>query len=194
MVATKSNMLPIGTKAPFFTLQDVITKKEIELSANKAGKGLLVAFICNHCPFVIHLIEHLSLSFNALLDQDIVVYAISSNDIDRYPQDSPEKMVKLAEKYGFLFPYLYDSGQTVAHSFQAACTPDFFLFNDQQNLFYRGRYDATRPGSDERVNGKDLLGAVGSMLNHQDPPVNQSPSIGCNIKWTADNEPAYFKS
>jgi peroxiredoxin len=186
-------MLPIGTKSPTFSLPDVLSNKETQLASNKDANGYLIAFICNHCPFVIHLLEHFPAHFNKIKEAGINVFAISSNDIEKYPQDSPDKMRHLGLDYNFEFPYLYDESQQVAKSFTAACTPDFFLFDENLELFYRGRYDASRPGSTEGVSGKDLLGAVDALLKKEKAPIVQLPSIGCNIKWRLGNEPDYFK-
>jgi peroxiredoxin len=193
MVATNSCMLPIGTKAPSFSLPDVLSNKETHLADNQHANGYLIAFICNHCPFVIHLLEHLPDHFNKIQKAGIRVFAISSNDIEKYPQDSPDKMRQLGLDYNFEFPYLYDESQQVAKSFTAACTPDFFLFDENLELFYRGRYDISRPGSTDGVSGKDLLGAVDALLKKEKVPAVQLPSIGCNIKWRSENEPDYFK-
>jgi peroxiredoxin len=194
MVATKSNMLPIGTTAPNFQLKDVTTGEVIEFAKQNNAKGYVIAFICNHCPFVIHLLDHLSLKFNQMPSNGIEVYAISSNDIQNYPQDSPEKMAQLATQHKFTFPYLFDGNQEVAISYRAACTPDFFLFDDQKKLFYRGQYDSTRPGSKEVISGEDLLGAINNLLKGKTSPVDQQPSIGCNIKWIPGREPEYFNA
>ena len=193
MVATHSSMLPIGTKAPTFKLEDVSSGQVIELQENNDTQGHLIAFICNHCPFVIHLLDHLPRQLNKIKDEGIEVFAISSNDIGKYPQDGPEKMKELAQQYGFEFPYLYDETQKVAVSFSAACTPDFFLFNKKLELFYRGRYDPSRPGSEDPVTGTDLLHAIRLLQNGDSPPEKQLPSIGCNIKWKPGQEPYYFK-
>ena len=193
MVATNSSMLPIGTKANYFALEDVQSKKIVELQKGNEFKGYLIAFICNHCPFVIHLLEHLTVQFNALQKEGIKVLSISSNDIEKYPQDSPEKMRLLAENYGFEFPYLFDESQEVAISFKAACTPDFFLFDANLELFYRGRYDSSRPGSNHPVTGEDLLKAVQCIKLDSIYPQKQMPSIGCNIKWYPNREPNYFQ-
>ena len=194
MVATQSCMLPIGTIAPRFSLEDVTSKEIVELKSGDKSKGYLVAFICNHCPYVIHLLNHLPIEFNRLQENGIKVYAISSNDIENYPQDSPGAMQQLAQDYNFKFPYLYDENQEVASSYTAACTPDFFLFDENLSLFYRGRYDSSRPGSDKVVSGEDLLGAVDCLLNEKKVPEEQLPSIGCNIKWKPGHEPFYFQT
>ena len=194
MVATQSCMLPIGTIAPRFSLEDVTSKEIVELKSGDKSKGYLVAFICNHCPFVIHLLNHLPIEFNRLQENGIKVFAISSNDIENYPQDSPGAMQQLAQDYNFKFPYLYDENQEVAVSYTAACTPDFFLFDENLSLFYRGRYDSSRPGSDKVVSGEDLLSAVDCLLNEKKVPEEQLPSIGCNIKWKPGHEPSYFQT
>ena len=193
MVATHSSMLPLGTPAPAFNLKDVVSGDMISLQKKDTANGYLVAFICNHCPFVIHLLEHLPAHFNEIQDKGIEVFAISSNDIVNYPQDSPEKMKEFSEFHGFKFPYLYDEKQDVACAYTAACTPDFFLFDKELKLFYRGRYDATRLGSEAQITGEDLLGAIDCLLEESVPPKDQFPSIGCNIKWQVGQEPSYFK-
>jgi peroxiredoxin len=194
MVATKSSMLPLGTTAPAFKLKDVVSGEMVSLQKKDNAKGYLIAFICNHCPFVIHLLEHLPSRFNNIQDEGIKVFAISSNDIVDYPQDSPEKMKELSQSHGFRFPYLFDEKQDVATAFTAACTPDFFLFDKNLKLIYRGRYDATRPGSETQITGEDLLGAVDCLLGEGLPSNDQFPSIGCNIKWQAGKEPSYFSN
>ena len=140
MVATASTMLPLGTKAPQFALPNVLNDTSVQIEEN-GSPAHLVAFICNHCPYVIHLLDHLTEYFNQLVDDGISVYLVSSNDIDNYPADSPDKMRDLATEYGFRFPYLFDDDQRIAKAYQAACTPDFFLFDHELSLFYRGRYD-----------------------------------------------------
>ncbi len=183
MVATKSTMLPLGTKSPSFQLQDPRTNNLVEFSSDTKGKGFLFAFICNHCPFVVHLKKHFPELFNKWVKVGIKVYAISANDSVKYPDDSPEKMAQEAIKMNFNFPYLYDESQAVAKTFQASCTPDFFLFNEKKELFYRGQYDGSRPNRSDEVTGEDLSNAVNLMLNGEEPPRDQLPSIGCNIKW-----------
>ena len=193
MVATNSSMLPIGTKAEYFSLEDVRSKNIVELKKENDVKGYLIAFICNHCPFVIHLLEHLTVQLNEMQKEGIKVLTISSNDVENYPQDSPEKMKELAQSYGFEFPYLFDESQEVAISFRAACTPDFFLFDANLELFYRGRYDSSRPGSQHPVTGNDLVKAVDCLQLGYPYPEEQMPSIGCNIKWRPNCEPSYFQ-
>jgi len=193
MVATNSSMLPISTKAEYFSLEDVRSKNIVELKKENDVKGYLIAFICNHCPFVIHLLEHLTVQLNEMQKEGIKVLTISSNDVENYPQDSPEKMKELAQSYGFEFPYLFDESQEVAISFRAACTPDFFLFDANLELFYRGRYDSSRPGSQHPVSGNDLVKAVECLQLGNPYPEEQMPSIGCNIKWRPNCEPSYFQ-
>jgi peroxiredoxin len=184
MVATKSNMVPLGTIAPSFSLLDPRYKKNVSFSMDTKGKGFIIAFICNHCPFVIHLKEHFTKLFNEFhTNSEINVYAISSNDSLNYPDDAPDKMAIESERLGLKFPYLFDEDQKVAKSYGASCTPDFYLFDEQKKLFYRGQYDDSRPGNAKKVTGKDISNAVNLMLHRKDSPVNQMPSIGCNIKW-----------
>ena len=183
MVATQSSMLKLGTKASSFKLLDTNSGKTISFSHSTVGRGFLFAFICNHCPYVIHLKKHFPGLFNNWLVQGLKVYAISSNDPLEYPADSPEKMSEETKDLHFNFPYLFDENQIVAQSFKATCTPDFFLFNENQELFYRGQYDSSRPGGKIEVNGKDLINAVNRMIAGENPPGNQTPSLGCNIKW-----------
>ncbi len=183
MVATQSNMVPLGTKAHPFSLMDSVNQKINYFSFETQGKGFLIAFICNHCPYVVHLNKHFPTFFNSLKELEIKVYAISSNDAVAYPDDSPEKMAIEAKRLQFNFPYLYDETQSVAKLYNAACTPDFFLYNKDKELFYRGQYDGTRPGKKEEVNGFDLTNAVDLLLAEKNPPNDQVPSLGCNIKW-----------
>lgn len=191
MAATPSTMLKLGTKAPAFSLPD-FDKRVVSLLESKGQKGTLVIFICNHCPYVIHLIEDLVVYTNELKESGIATLFISSNDIVKYPKDSPQKMKEFASHYGFKSPYLFDETQEVAKSYMAACTPDFFLFDDQLELQYRGQYDSSRPGNDVELSGKDLKTAVDYLLRGDEIPSIQIPSIGCNIKWKAGNEPDYF--
>lgn len=183
MSNTPSNMLPLGTKAPDFQLLDTISKNKLDLSDLKGEKGTLIMFICNHCPFVIHVIEEVSLLAKEYRQKGIHTIAISSNDIVNYPQDSPDRMTKFAERHDFTFPYLYDDTQQVAKAYQAACTPDFFLFDKQLELVYRGQLDDSRPGNGIPVNGKDLKRAMDQLLEGKEIPSEQKPSMGCNIKW-----------
>ena len=191
MVKTASTMLPLGSQAPEFSLPNV-DGSTVSLSDFEGKPGLLVMFICNHCPFVIHLREDLAKFGKEYQDQGLAVVAISSNDVENYPQDGPDKMKQEAESNGYTFPYLYDASQEVAKAYHAACTPDFFLFDSNRKLVYRGQFDDSRPGSDIPVTGEDLRAACDQVLAGQPVSVEQRPSIGCNIKWIAGSEPSYF--
>jgi peroxiredoxin len=192
MVATPSTMLELGTQAPSFCLPDPKSGNEVIFDHRLQKKGYLIAFICNHCPYVLHLLPRLSQLSNRWAEQGVQVYFISSNDVENYPADSPELMKELAIQYDFRFPYLFDEEQTVAHAYQAACTPDFFLFDSSYSLFYRGQFDSSRPHNEQEVNGEDLAYAVNQLLADSEPPINQKPSLGCNLKWKKGNEPQYF--
>jgi peroxiredoxin len=189
MALTESYMLPLKTKAPAFTLHNVISDKEEALDQLKGESGTLIVFMCNHCPYVIHLLEDIVKSAKEFLKNKVSTIAISSNSIISHPQDSPDKMKILAIEKEFSFPYLYDQTQKVAHSYRAACTPDFYLFDSELKLYYRGRYDDSRPGNDLAVTGKDLKEACQSMLKGEEYPQIQYPSMGCNIKWFEGNLP-----
>ena len=191
MVRTPSTMLPLGTRAPDFTLPNVDGR--LVSLANAAGpKGTLVMFICNHCPFVKHVADQLAALGRDFMPQGIGIVAISANDVAAHPADSPEQMVREAEERGYPFPDLYDASQEVAKAYHAACTPDFFLFDGARSLVYRGQLDASRPGNDVPVTGADLRAAIEAVLAGRVPAGNQTPSIGCNIKWKPGNEPGYF--
>lgn len=191
MVKTASTMLPLGTQAPDFSLLNV-DSQTISLSDFEGKPALLVMFICNHCPFVKHIAEELSALGREYQSRGAAVVAISSNDSTKYPEDSPEQMVHEAESRGYVFPYLFDEDQAVAKAYKAACTPDFFLFDGDQNLVYRGQLDASRPGNDIPVTGSDLRAALDAVLSGQAVAQEQIPSIGCNIKWVETQEPEYF--
>ena len=193
MVATPSTMLPLGTKAPSFSLPNVCTNQSIDLQTVDIHKGCLIAFVCNHCPYVIHLLDPLVRMSNEWVKKGIKVFLISSNDADNYPDDSPVKMRELAQKKQFQFPYLYDEDQSVALAYKAACTPDFFLFDSKLSLFYRGQFDDSRPGNQLEATGTELSLAIDSLLLNQPAPKVQKPSLGCNLKWKSGNEPEYFK-
>lgn len=184
-------MLEIGTPAPPFSLPDTASGIQVSLT-DYAGKPLLVVFSCNHCPFVLHIIPSFTEFANAARQRGLAVVMISANDITAYPDDSPEKMTALSERIGFEFPYLYDESQQAAIAYHAACTPDFFLFDSAHRLVYRGQYDSSRPGNDIEVSGSDLKAAVEAMHAEDAIPSEQIPSVGCNIKWRAGNEPDYF--
>ncbi len=183
MALTPSNMLPLGTKAPDFNLIDTKDNQTKSLNQLKGNKGTLVMFICNHCPFVIHVNKELVKLANDYKPNGINCIAISSNDVENYPQDSPDKMKTHAKENHYPFPYLYDETQEVAKAYDAACTPDFFLFNEDLKLVYTGQLDGSRPGNDIPVTGKDLRAAMDALLNNETINPNQKPSMGCNIKW-----------
>lgn len=188
MSATPSTMLELGTEAPDFTLPSV-NGGNLSLSYADQSKGFVVMFICNHCPYVLHIEDELVKVANEYIARGIGFIAISSNDVEKYPQDSPEKM---AEK-GYPFPYLYDEDQQVAKAYKAACTPDLFVFDDNRKLVYRGQFDDSRPKKDIPVTGNDLRKALDAVLAGKTiPEKDQIPSIGCNIKWKPGNEPDYF--
>ena len=188
MALTPSNMLPLGTTAPAFSLPgtDGLT---YTLRSFTRGKLLLVAFICNHCPFVKHIRAELARLGKDCHQMGVAMVAISSNDIEAYPADGIEKMREEAAAAGYVFPYLLDESQQVAKAYDAACTPDFFLFDDARNLIYRGQFDDSRPGSAISVSGKDLRAAIDAALKYGKVVVEQKPSIGCNIKWKPGNTP-----
>lgn len=183
MAATPSKMIALGTRAPGFTLTDVISGNPISTLQPGDSKGLLILFICNHCPYVIHIIKKLTAIANTASDAGIQVFAICSNDAKQYPEDGPEEMIVFSEKHNFRFPYLYDESQETARTYGATCTPDIFLFDDKHLLYYRGQFDASRPGSNIEVSGSDLRKALEALLRGESAPAEQRPSIGCNIKW-----------
>ena len=191
MVKTLSTMLPLGTKAPDFSLVSV-DGRTYSRSDFESAPALLVMFMCNHCPYVIHVADELARLANYYQQKEVAIVGISSNDVANYPQDSPEQMVHEAENRGYSFPYLYDESQEVAKAYKAACTPDFFLFDEQQRLVYRGQLDDSRPKSEIPVTGKDLRAALDAVLDGRPVAEEQKPSLGCNIKWTTGNEPDYF--
>ena len=191
MALTPSTMLPLGTAAPDFELPDT-GGKMVSLADFKGQPALLVAFICNHCPYVIHLRAGLAQLARDYLPRNVGIVGISSNDAADYPADSPDKMKEEAKKAGYLFPYLYDETQAVAKSYRAACTPDIFLFDRNQRLVYRGQFDASRPNNGIPVTGNDLRAALDAVLAGKAVSEKQIPSIGCNIKWKAGNAPDYF--
>jgi peroxiredoxin len=193
MVRTPSTMLPLGTTAPGFSLPNV-DGRMVSLDAAAGPRGTLVMFICNHCPFVKHVADQLAALGRDCMTRGIGVVAISSNDVASHPADSPEQMIHEAEERGYSFPYLYDETQEVAKAYHAACTPDFFLFDAQRKLVYRGQLDASRPGNDLPVTGADLRAAIEAILEGRPQAEEQRPSLGCNIKWKPGNEPGYFAS
>jgi len=191
MVMTASTMLTLGTEAPDFSLVNV-DGRTVSLADFEAAPALLVIFLCNHCPFVIHVADHLAELVREYQAQGVAVVGISSNDVATHPQDSPEQMVREAEERGYTFPYLYDETQEVAQSYHAACTPDFYVFDKDRRLVYRGQMDSSRPDSGIPVRGEDLRAALDATLAGRPVPQDQKPSIGCNIKWKAGSEPRYF--
>lgn len=183
MALTESTMLPLGTTAPPFKLLDTISNQELSFSDIKGEQGTVVIFSCNHCPFVIHVNHELVSIANDYLGRGIGFVAISSNDVDNYPQDSPDKMNIVAKVLKYPFPYLYDATQQVAKDYDAACTPDFYIFNKNNELVYRGRMDASRPGNGIPVTGADMRNALDAILMGLYDISPQIPSAGCNIKW-----------
>jgi len=183
MALTPSTMLALGTAAPDFSLPDAVSGKTVSLSDFKDRKALVVMFICNHCPYVKHVADELAKLGRDYQSKKVGFVAISSNDVDNHPDDSPEKMKAEAESRGYTFPYLYDADQSVAKSYNAACTPDFYLFDARRKLVYRGQLDDSRPNSGVPVTGADLRSAIESVLAGDKPDDSQKPSMGCNIKW-----------
>ena len=183
MARTESNMLALGTKAPDFNLIDTVDDTKKSLQELKGTTATLVMFICNHCPFVIHVNAQLAQLAKDYISKGINCIAISSNDVENYPQDRPELMKQNAIDNDFIFPYLYDQTQSVAKAYDAACTPDFFLFNDQLVLVYTGQLDDSRPGNNQPVTGKDLRAAMDDLVHKETVNPNQKPSMGCGIKW-----------
>lgn len=183
MAQTPSNMLPLGTIAPDFELKDTLSGNSLKLKDLTGNKGTLIIFMCNHCPFVIHVIDEVVRIANDYRVQGIGIIAISSNDIEKYPQDAPEFMYEFAFKNKMDFPYLYDETQQVAKDYDAACTPDFYLFDAQNQLVYRGQLDDSRPMNGIPVSGSDLRNAIDGLLYNRKINTIQKPSIGCNIKW-----------
>ena len=191
MAQTPSTMLPLGTVAPGFSLSDT-TLKQVSLETFADAPGLLVMFICNHCPFVKHLRSALAQLGRDYVPQGLAILAISSNDSDAYPADSPAKMIEEQQEAGYNFPYLFDATQEVAKAYRAACTPDFYLFDKDRQLVYRGQFDDSRPSNGLPVTGKDLRNAIDAVLAGKPVAAEQRPSIGCNIKWRPGQEPDYF--
>lgn len=191
MALTPSQMIPLGTKAPAFALPDVTTGKTVSIADFSTKKGLLVMFICNHCPYVKHVAPELARIGRDYADKELGIVAISANDVSTHPDDSPDRMKVEAKSRGYSFPYLYDETQDVAKAYSAACTPDFFLFDAQRKLVYRGQLDDSRPGNNVPVTGRDLRAAIEAVLSDGTMPGPQRPSIGCNIKWKRGNAPAY---
>ena len=189
MAAVESQMLELGTPAPEFSLPDPDGRTH---GLRDGSQAHVVIFICNHCPFVKHVADGLAAFGKDYLARDVDVIAINSNDVVAYPADGPDAMRNEAAARGYTFPYLLDEDQSVAKSYRAACTPDFFVFDADKRLVYRGQFDSSRPSNGEAVTGKDLRQAVDAVLAGETPAANQTPSIGCNIKWKRGNEPGYF--
>jgi thiol-disulfide isomerase/thioredoxin len=183
MALTPSNMIALDTIAPEFTLKDVISGKQLSLSEMKSPVATLIMFICNHCPYVKHIQHELAQLAKDYQPKKIAFIAINSNDIETYPDDSPEKMKETAERLNYTFPYLFDETQEVAKAYRAACTPDFYLFDKRLNCIYRGQFDDSRPGNNIPVSGKNIREALDAALSGKPVKTEQKPSIGCNIKW-----------
>ena len=183
MAKTPSNTMELGTKAPNFTLPDTVSNKELSLQELKGENGTVILFICNHCPFVIHVNSLLVDLANRYQQKGINFIAISSNDVENYPQDAPELMKVHAKENNYPFPYLYDESQEVAKAYDAACTPDIYVFNNELNSYYHGQLDSSRPGNDIPVTGEDITNALDALLAGKKFTESVKPSIGCNIKW-----------
>lgn len=192
MAVTPSTMLALGTPAPAFDLPEVDGTRRFSLDSFSQGRGLLVMFISRHCPYVKHVGQELARLGKEYSARGVGIVAISSNDVAKYPDDAPANLARFARDLGIEFPVCYDEFQAVAKAYRAACTPDFFLFDQDRKLFYRGQLDDSRPGNDRPVTGKDLREAIEAVLAGGPAPAVQKPSIGCNIKWKAGNEPDYF--
>jgi len=191
MAGVSSTMLELGTEAPDFSLSDT-TGQVVSLADYKQAPATLVVFMCNHCPYVKHIANQFAEFAREYRAKNVAVIGINANDVSTHPGDSPEKMAEEAKKIGYTFPYLYDETQEVAKSYRAACTPDFFLFDNGHKLAYRGQFDGSRPGNNVVVTGQDLRMALDAVLQDQPVPAEQKASMGCNIKWKAGNEPDYF--
>ena len=192
MALVASTMLALGTEAPDFSLPEPATGKTVSLSGVDGARGLLVVFLSNHCPFVKHLADHFAGLAAEYQARGVAVVGINANDVVNYPDDSPAKMVDEVARRGYTFPYLFDEAQAVAKAYRAACTPDFFLFDGDRRLAYRGQYDGSRPSLDAPVTGSDLRAALDAVIAGEAPPAEQVPSVGCNIKWRAGEEPGWF--
>lgn len=192
MVLTASTMLPLGTQAPDFHLPEVVSGETISLATFADKKALLVMFICQHCPFVKHIQTELARLGTDFAESDLGIVAISANDAEKYPDDAPESLKAMAINLDFKFPLCYDATQETAKAYTAACTPDFFVFDAERKLAYRGQLDDSRPSNDKPVTGADLRSAIAAILAGQPISDEQKPSIGCNIKWKPGNEPSYF--
>ncbi|MHA2298808.1 MAG: thioredoxin family protein [Candidatus Hodarchaeales archaeon] len=193
MVATESEPIPLGTIAPDFTLKDAVSGEDINLMDFVANKKVFaIMFICNHCPFVKHVMRQFKPLAEDYLPKGVGILAINSNSIQTHPQDGPKEMKKLAESLNWSFPFLFDETQEVAKAYRAACTPDFYIFDGNKKLVYHGQLDSSRPSNDIPVTGKDMRAVLGAVLEGKEVSTDQKPSIGCNIKWHPGNEPDYF--
>ena len=193
MARTESTMLELGTPAPDFSLLQPATGTNLSLADFSSSDALLVIFMCNHCPYVLHIHEELNNLIREFQAKGLAAVAINSNDVDNYPDDSPAKMISLSKEMDYCFPYLFDEDQTVAKAYKAACTPDFFLFDKELKLAYRGQFDASRPRNDVAVTGTDMRAALEDVLSGKTILEQvQKPSMGCNIKWKEGNSPGYF--
>ena len=193
MVETLSTMQPLGSDAPGFDVTDVVTGKRLTLDDFQGRKAFLIMFICRHCPFVIHVRDELARIGRDYDHPDVGILAVSSNDVKHYPQDGPEKLAAMARELRFTFPFALDESQETAKAFGAACTPDFFLYDRDLKLVYRGQLDDSRPGNGRTVDGEDLRAALDAVLEGRPVNPDQQRSIGCNIKWKPGNEPDYFR-
>jgi peroxiredoxin len=193
MALTPSRMVPLGTKAPSFSLLEVVSGKKVSLEDFAGKKALLLMFICRHCPYVQHVKKELAKIGKDYAQKNLGTVAISSNDISKYPDDAPARLKEMAVELGFNFLFCYDESQDVAKSYSATCTPDFFLFDQERKLIYRGQLDDSRPENGKPVNGRDLRAAIDAVLSDKPVSANQKPSMGCNIKWKTGKEPAYAR-
>ncbi|MCS6911802.1 MAG: thioredoxin family protein [Myxococcales bacterium] len=192
MAATPSIMVPLGSQAPDFNLPDVVSGRQVALSDLKDAPALLVMFICNHCPYVKHVQRELASLCREYQARGVAVVAINSNDASAYPEDGPGPMAEEARRLNYTFPYLYDETQEVARAYQAACTPDFFVYDQNRRLVYRGQMDDSRPGNGVPVTGRDLRAALDAVLAGKPVPTEQRPSLGCNIKWKPGKAPSHW--
>ena len=192
MALTASTMLPLGTNAPDFHLPDVVSGNTISLSTFAGKQALLVMFICRHCPFVKHIKDEMARLGKDYINRNVGIVGISANDANNYPDDAPEQLKAMAQELDLPFPICYDESQETAKAYTAACTPDFFLFDAQRQLVYRGQLDDSRPSNGKPVTGADLRAAIDALLAGQSVNSQQQPSIGCNIKWKPRNEPSYY--
>ena len=193
MALTPSTMVALGTPAPAFSLPEVVTGKTISLDTFRGKKALLVMFICLHCPYVQHVKDELAKIGMDYAAKDVGIVAISSNDAENYPDDSPVQLKAMAQELEFTFPFCYDGSQKIAKAYSAACTPDFFLFDRDYKLVYSGQLDESRPGNGKPVTGRDLRKAIDAVLSDRPVDTAQRPSMGCNIKWKPGNEPAFVR-